>query len=112
VYAAPLRGGDRYAVGLSETTTEEALSELASRAAAYVERALPGLDPEPVGHLHCWVTTVPWSEDGFAAWDRDGIVFVAGHNLFKQAPELGRALAAAALGGELDPDLGPEAQLG
>jgi sarcosine oxidase len=112
IYAAPLPGGKRYAVGLSETTRDGELPELAERAAAYVERALPGLDPEPLGHLHCWVTTVPWSDDGLAAWDHEGIVFVAGHNLFKQAPELGRMLAAAALGGELDPLLAPEAKLG
>ncbi|MDQ4129568.1 MAG: amino acid oxidase, partial [Actinomycetota bacterium] len=38
--------------------------------------------------------------------------FVAGHNLFKQAPRLGRALAAAAAGEELMSDLRPEARLG
>jgi sarcosine oxidase len=120
IYAAPLPGGRSYAVGLSDTTDAgakeaidgEELSSLADRAAKYVARALPGLDPNPSGHLHCWVTTVPWSDDGFAAWQRDNITFVAGHNLFKQAPELGRMLAEAALGDQLDPQLRPEAKLG
>ncbi|MEX0836188.1 MAG: hypothetical protein WD010_08865, partial [Nitriliruptor sp.] len=55
---------------------------------------------------HCWVTALPWSDDGVAAWQGSGVTVVAGHNLFKQAPALGRALAAAAFGeglGELDP---------
>ncbi len=112
IYAAPLPGGHRYAVGLSETTRDAELPELAERAAEYVGRALPGLDPAPVGHLHCWVTTVPWSDDGFAAWEHEGIVFVAGHNLFKQAPELGRMLATAALEDHLQPELREHSRLG
>jgi sarcosine oxidase len=45
-------------------------------------------------------------------WEADGLFFVAGHNLFKQAPALGRALAAAALGEGLASELPPEARLG
>ena len=37
---------------------------------------------------------------------------MAGHNLFKQAPGLGRALAHAALGDALPGELRPEAELG
>ena len=37
---------------------------------------------------------------------------VAGNNLFKHAPRLGRSLAAAAVGEELMPALRPEARLG
>lgn len=120
-YAAALPGNRFYAVGLSESVGVEPdggfldpgeLTALADRAVAYVRRALPGLDPAPVGYRHCWVTRVPWSDDGFAAWQRDGLVFVAGHNLFKQAPAIGRALARLALGEQPEVDLGPECRLG
>jgi sarcosine oxidase len=121
IYAAAAPGNRCYAVGLSEAsaakddgsfTDPEQLAALADRASAYVRRALPGLDPRPVDYRHCWVTTLPWSDDGFAAWEREGIVFVAGHNLFKQAPALGRALAQLALGEESSIDLRPESTLG
>ena len=121
IYAAPLSGNRRYALGLSQTVEVHedgslvdpaALAELSKRASSYVRRALPRLDPEPVDHRHCWVTEVPWSEDGLAVWEADGIFFVAGHNLFKQAPALGRALAQAALGEGLADELRPEAKLG
>jgi sarcosine oxidase len=58
------------------------------------------------------VTDVPWSEDGFAVWEEDRMLFATGHNLFKQAPWLGRALARAATGEGLEPDLLPAARLG
>ncbi|MFF4209374.1 NAD(P)/FAD-dependent oxidoreductase [Streptomyces sp. NPDC001796] len=121
VYAAPYPGNRRYAVGLSQTVEVRedgsfadpaALVALSNRARAYVSRALPGLDPEPVEHLHCWVTSLPWSEDGMAVWEADRIFFAAGHNLFKQAPRLGRALACAAMGEGLEENLRPAAALG
>jgi sarcosine oxidase len=121
IYGAPVAGNRRYALGLSHTIEVQedgslldpsGLAELAGRASAYVERALPGLDPEPIEHRHCWVTELPWSDDGFAVWEADGGFFVAGHNLFKQAPALGRALAQAALGEGLPDELRPEARLG
>lgn len=121
VYATPLPGNGRYAVGLSETVgvrddgtfiDPEALASLDGRARRYVARALPGLDPEPLEFVHCWVTDLPWSEDGVAVWEVGPIFFVAGHNLFKQSPSLGRALARAATGGGLADDLRPEARLG
>ena len=121
IYAAPLAGNRSYALGLSHTVDVQedgslldpsALAALSDRASGYVERALPGLAPEPVDHRHCWVTDLPWSDDGFAVWDCDGILFVAGHNLYKQAPALGRALARAALGEGVPADLRPEAKLG
>ena len=68
------------------------------RAREYVTPALPGLHPELHDFLHCWVTDLPWSEDGVAVWEAGPVLFVAGHNLFKQAPSLGRALARAATG--------------
>ncbi|MFB6594342.1 NAD(P)/FAD-dependent oxidoreductase [Streptomyces diastaticus] len=121
VYAAPYPGNSRYAVGLSETVEvredgsfadAEALTALSDRARAYISHALPGLDPEPVERLNCWVTSLPWSEDGMAVWEADRIFFAAGHNLFKQAPRLGRALAGAAMDDELEENLRPAAALG
>lgn len=120
-YAAATPKNRRYAVGLSESTpakddgsfTDPAgLAALADRTEAYVRQALPGLDPRPVDCRFCWVTKLPWSDDGFAVWEQAGVFLVAGHNLFKQAPALGRALAQLALGEEPGIDLRPEARLG
>lgn len=121
VYGTPMPGNGNYALGLSATLEARedgsmidtgALEALTRRAGDYVGRALPGLDPDPVGHRHCWVTDLPWSDDGVAVWEADRIFFVAGHNLYKQAPGLGRALAAAAAGEPLAEELRPEARLG
>jgi sarcosine oxidase len=121
IYAAAPEGNASYAVGLSNYTparddgslpAAHELSDLAARASAYVRQALPGLDPEPVEVRHCWVTQLPWGEDGLAVWERDGVLFPVGHNLFKQAPGLGRKLAAAADGEPLPEVLRPEARLG
>lgn len=121
VYAAPLPGNRQYAVGLSETAGARpdggvvdptGLAELAERTTAYVQRALPGLRPEPVDVRHCWVTSLPWNDDGVGVWEAGGALLLAGHNLFKQAPSLGRALADAALGAPLRPELHPSARLG
>lgn len=119
-YAGPLPGNRFYAVGLGETPVHEdgslldpsGLAAAAERSNAYVGRALPGVDPRPTATRHCWVTELPWSPDGIAAWEADGLLFVAGNNLFKHAPALGRALARAALGDALTPTLSPQAKLG
>ncbi|GAB3547131.1 FAD-binding oxidoreductase [Arthrobacter tumbae] len=121
IYAAPSADNRSYSVGLSETTgvrqdgslaDPTALESLAARAAAYVRHALPGLDPEPSGYVHCWVTRLPWGEDGVGVWSTGKISAIAGHNLFKQAPALGEALAETALSGVVPALLRPEAQLG
>ncbi|WP_238159229.1 FAD-binding oxidoreductase [Mycobacterium sp. MFM001] len=120
IYAAAEPGNRRYAVGLSNYVDAPdgglldpaALAQLAERATRYVERALPGLDPKPVDVRHCWVTELPWGSDGVGVWEADGMYFVAGHNLFKHAPALGRALAAAATGDGLLDELRPDAKLG
>ena len=120
-YASAQPGNSRVALGVSGTVDARedgslvdptSLVALGDRAAAYVREALPGLRPEPVEVVHCWVTTLPWGEDGVAAWDEDGVVAIAGNNLFKQAPWLGRTLARAALGEGVPADLRPEARLG
>jgi sarcosine oxidase len=121
VYASAQPGNRRYALGISEAVVvkddgtlvdPESLASMADRAAAYVRRALPGLAPEPVEYRHCWVTGLPWSDDALAVWEAGEILFVAGHNLFKLAPGLGRALARAALDDDLPDELRPEATLG
>ncbi|MDO9353105.1 MAG: FAD-binding oxidoreductase [Solirubrobacteraceae bacterium] len=121
IYGAPVPGNALYAIGLSETVDARpdggvvdptGLAELVDRTNAYVERALPGLRPEAVGVRHCWVTELSWSEDGVGVWEAGGALLVAGHNLFKQAPALGRALAKALVGEALKQDLRPESRLG
>ena len=121
VYATPVPGNRSYSVGLSQTVEvhedgslldPSSLASHAERACEYVARGLPGLDPEPAEHRHCWTTDLPWSTDGIGVWESEGIFFVAGHNLFKHAPWLGRTLARAALGDGLPADLRPEARLG
>lgn len=121
IYAAPQPGNRSYALGLSQTVDVQedgslvdptGLASLGDRASAYVTRALPGLDPEAIEYRHCWVTDLPWSDDGLAVWESDGIFFLAGHNLFKQAPGLGRGLAQATLGDGLASELRPQAKLG
>jgi sarcosine oxidase len=119
-YGDPLPGNRAYAIGLGDAAVREdgslidpdGLASAAERTDAYVARALPGLEPRPSGARHCWVTELPWSADGIAAWEHGGLLFVAGSNLFKHAPALGRALAAAALGDGLTPLLRPESKLG
>jgi sarcosine oxidase len=54
------------------------------------------------------VTELPWGHDGIAVWEAGAARFIAGNNMFKHAPVLGRALAADALRDELR----PQAQLG
>ncbi|MDZ5661769.1 FAD-dependent oxidoreductase [Nocardioides sp. S-58] len=71
-----------------------------------------GVYAAPREFVHCWVTDLPWSEDGVAVWEAGRVLFVAGHDLFKQAPSLGRALARAAIGDGLAAELMPEARLG
>jgi len=110
----------RFSVGVAETLAREDLSLLApgeigaadDRAAAWAARALPGVDPTPVGYRHCWVTELPWHEDGVGVWEAESTLFLAGNNLFKHAPALGEALAEAALDGTLREELRPAARLG
>jgi sarcosine oxidase len=119
-YGDPLPGNGAYAVALGETPIHEdgslidvaALSDESERTGAYVARALPGLDPEPIDVRHCWVTELPWNPDAIAVWQAEGLLIVAGNNLFKHAPLLGRSLAGGTLGEGMPPSLDPKAQLG
>ncbi|OUZ07852.1 amino acid oxidase [Aeromicrobium sp. PE09-221] len=121
VYAAAYPDRSAYGVGLAEDvpTAEDGamlapdgLAEHVERVIDYVKRALPGLDPDPVGFVHCWATRLPWGDDGVAVWTAGDIAFLAGHNLFKHAPALGRELAATVLDGEVPELLRPEARFG
>jgi sarcosine oxidase len=119
-YGDPLPGNGAFAVGIGDTPAREdgslidagSLARASQRTGAYVARALPGLDPDPVAVRHCWVTELPWHPDAIAVWEAGGLLMVAGNNLFKHAPFLGRALARAALGKGLAPSLHPQAKLG
>jgi glycine/D-amino acid oxidase-like deaminating enzyme len=102
-YGDPLPGNDRFAVGLGDDPDETV---------AYVAETLPGLVPEPVDAVHCTVTELPWGHDAIAVWERDRTLVIAGNNMFKHAPTLGRALAAAALGDGVRDELRPGSQLG
>jgi sarcosine oxidase len=95
-YGDPYPGNERYAVGRGEQDPT-----------GYVAEHLPGLEPHAVETRTCWVTELPAGHDAFAVWTDGAAWFVAGNNLFKHAPALGRRLAA----GELD-DLRPEVRLG
>ncbi len=121
MYAAALPGNGRYAVGIADPvaatpegalTRPDGLDRLAERTRAYVARALPGLDPEPVGSRSCWVTQLDWGADGVAVWRAGDAAFLVGHNLFKHAPLIGVALADLATGATPALDLRPEERLG
>ncbi|MGD9572541.1 MAG: NAD(P)/FAD-dependent oxidoreductase [Thermoleophilia bacterium] len=119
VYAAALPGNAAIGLGIAEdvdagpgAVDAGLLEAAAERAGAYVGRALPGVDPHPVGSRACWVTKLPWGADGVAVWRAGGVLALAGHNLFKQGPVLGEALADMVTGAEPALDLRPEARMG
>lgn len=119
-YADPMPDNDGYAIGLNDTPIHEdgslvdpgAFADAQERTNAYVARALPGLEPSPIDVRHCWVTELPWSADAMAVWEAEGLLALAGNNMFKHAPTLGRALAQAALGEGVPANLQPQARLG
>ena len=120
-YGAPSPGSSQFSLGVNGTAPgredasllhPSAIARVTDRAGAYVRRALPGLDPEPAGYRHCWVTDLPWHDDAIGVWEAERMLFLAGGNLFKHAPALGRALADAALDEGLVEQLRPAARLG
>jgi sarcosine oxidase len=119
-YGTPLPGNRAYAVGLTDIVEVDQHGALPAdevvaveeRITAYVRRALPGLEPAPTAVRRCWTTTLPWTDDAVAVWQRPGVTLVVGHHLFKHAAALGRALAEAAVGAGVRPDLHPESRLG
>jgi len=117
-YGSPVRGNGEYAVGLPVTTEVESeaggrsLIDLADRTHAYVHKAFPGLEGPPTTVVHCWVTELPWAEDGLAVWQNGDAFFISGHNLFKLAPVLAKTLARSVVAGEVEPGFRPEDRLG
>jgi len=120
-YGTPQAGGRAYAVGLSRPIAVTAHGGVADAGAfarardetcAYVRDALPGLEPQPVGSRACWITRLPWGDDGLAVWREGNVHIVAGHNLFKLAPWIGTAVAAAVVDGGPYDVLNPDAELG
>jgi sarcosine oxidase len=92
------------------------LADLSARTVAYVRRAMPRLEPAPVGFRLCHITalagdptapatapgdpTAPGDSDAFAAWERGAITVFAGHNVMKFAPLIGELLAGRIVDGE------------
>jgi sarcosine oxidase len=104
VYSGPVTALGGFAVGLATEDSDPAGS--VARVRAYVERALPGLDPEPVDTITRPLTILPWHPDAFAVWEAGSALVFAGHNLFKFAPILGNLLAEACRG-RIAPELKP-----
>ncbi len=119
-YGSPLPNGEHYAVGLSGDDGEldpytRPMTEIRAvreRLVEYVERAMPGLDPNPTGWVNCWVTRLPWASDAIACYTDGTNLFIAGNNLFKHAPALGELLAAAAADNTFPADLSDACRLG
>lgn len=122
-YGTPTPGAREYSIGVEgngripvredlSSIEPSRLESVTAGAVDYVKSAFPGLVPTPLSFRHCWVTTLPWNGDAMGVWEADQAYFVAGDNLFKHAPALGRALASAALDGVLADDLRSEARLG
>jgi sarcosine oxidase len=119
-YGDAMPGNEAFAVGLGDILIHEdgsliaptALAQATERTNAYVSRALPGLDPDPIDVRHCWVTELPWHPDGIAVWEAEGLLILAGGNMFKHAPLLGRRLAGGVLGEGVPESLHPQANLG
>jgi sarcosine oxidase len=114
VYGGPADDGRHYVVGLigADLSADQAhtlgdVQGVIQRISRYVERALPSLDPAPVGVRVCATTKLPAGKDAFAVWATGDVVTIAGNNLFKFAPSLGPLLARAVLDGAV-PSLLPD----
>jgi sarcosine oxidase len=121
-YGSPIGSSGRYAIGLGDPDAnvpvapdagtlpaEGDLRPALDRLRALVARSMPGLEPEPVGLRLCVSTRLPWSDDGFAAWQAGPVTLFAGNNCFKHAPVLGELLAESVLGGRVPAALEPRA---
>ena len=121
VYAAAYPDRSAYGLGLADSVDADvdgaivdgdALARHAHDARAYVSRALPGFDSTPTGIVHCWVTTLPWGDDGVGIWQNGPVFALAGHNLFKHAPTIGETLALAVDVGSVPTPFTPADKLG
>ncbi len=118
-YGSPVRGNLEYAVGLALSTDVDPnedgpaqLAELTRRTSAYVQKAMPGLDLSGAVSFERWITELPWAADGLAIWKSGDAYFIAGHNLFKLAPALGKVLARSVDNGRVEIGFRPEDRLG
>lgn len=110
VYSGPVPVLGAFAVGLATEDADPTGS--VARVCGYVERALPGVDSEPLDAITRPLTILPWHPDAFAVWKAGAALVFAGHNLFKFAPVLGSLLAEACRNGvpaELRPPDRPSA---
>jgi glycine/D-amino acid oxidase-like deaminating enzyme len=105
VYASPMPDGLHYGIGLN-AKGEPPVDEALARLRAFVERGMPGLDPEPASVRLCETSILPWGGDAFAAWKAGNVCVLAGANLFKFGPLLGELLA------DDSDELSPEQALG
>lgn len=115
VYGSPIGRTGQYVVGLIGNGVDVDMNDglpvgtemeaHVRRLSDYVERALPGLVPTPVGIRVCVMSKLPGGSDAFGVWHTAGVTAVTGHNLFKLAPVLGRLLADTALDDRLAPEL-------
>ena len=122
VYGAPCADDERYVVGLvgtdSDANCDQATGILSSDTASlvrriqnYVSRALGGLFPEVASLRLCHTTKLGEEKDAFAVWAGEDVLAVAGNNLFKFAPALGRVLADAVVRNEVPPSVPDGAQI-
>ncbi len=121
VYAAAYPDGSAYGLGMAGSvdadndgtiTDTTGFDELTRQPQGYVARALPGFDPTPRDVVHCWVTRLPWGDDGVGIWKSGQVYALAGHNLFKHAPVLGEALTESVVTQRVPDPFGPEHRLG
>jgi sarcosine oxidase len=100
-YAVGIAALDAYPEGPPESEAVPPGTDLREpfrRIVAYVSAAFTGLDPEPVGQIVRYTTTLDGRDDDAFVLRREGpIAAFAGGNLFKFAPVLGTRLAAAIL---------------
>lgn len=113
-YGMPIGNSGAYAVGLEPRDAPDQGHPDPRRQVelvrSYVARALPGLEPEPLGVAACYSpslatasTNLPWESDKITIWDGGRTVVFAGGHYFKFAPLIGRVLADV-IAGEPVPD--------
>jgi sarcosine oxidase len=112
VYGVPCGDGERYVVGLvgpdgdADCDQETGLlssdvTSLVQSIQRYVASVLEGLLPEVTSLRLCHTTKLGENKDAFAVWAADNVVAIAGNNLFKFGPALGRVLAEAVVKNEV-----------
>lgn len=98
VYGSPVGGTGLYALGLvpeedqlplapDRLVIPEAFDPAATlrRLSTYVERALPGFEPEPASTRTCVNVVLPWAADAFAAWQAGPVTIFAEGEAQKEA---------------------------